>query len=789
MCEYLSKYSLTMSDISETENITSDVSQDHKTSSSVDSLLEDLFPDLVGVNPLRTTSTETFTEQQHISRAKKRSFIENETLTTIPSPKKINIEATNDNAEYYGLQCMQKVGNYPSSAISQVIVLDSNLEIDTNKSASTSKSYDLHCAEQFDDTPDISQEGTIENNLKFVMPKKLVVLSSYHNTSIYLWNNKRVDSVYEYAVYKINVDENGELKNAILKEIDNVIKIKGFEESNINLSSTYLNIRKYILYKISPYIDDITRATDITINPGLSAKDVRDNYISNKDFFDKLSEQCSKIAKVVGEIPHEEFIPLIQGRIFFDSHNFLTLKHKNRKRRISPTVKNSIIDAISNLSNKIICEIKNFSSIDILKSIFFKFHGAYVTKKFMRNIMDIYSNISRKMVEDKPLKKNFEDYSKLISNALIQLKDIAETSTLLHGGKLLLPNKITAELMVKHLSRDINKVCHNLYCKLYNMEIDSILKASSSKSDKCLSCWDQGTIAHEGVYKYTTSTINIDVGNFGDIANNYYSELINHFLNEIGEKTKVKMRPYHGMPIKELELAYTSNKEFFGKLRELVNAVNSRLEKHDDIVLYKFFEHNKKLRSDKQSTINDISRFLINNISSIPMKIWTALKELPRYKLLGDFFSLFQDIYIDNASLLKVKEAFDITQEKVMNDPLLCESVERICDNICRYVDRIDIKRNHMFDAIIRSHCVAKKLSVFRHIKGIAGDQILELRKSLNGSIMTIHSDTIVIADERCERAILEKLRAHLTTKSLRLYKDFCIEKSSVKTYKHIRDY
>ncbi|CUT17820.1 MULTISPECIES: hypothetical protein [Candidatus Ichthyocystis] len=686
-----------------------------------------------GTNIIRIISTEVPAKTPPTSGKNKCSIIENKPLTSIPKPKK-KITSQNDSTAIHG-------------GI-DVVKIEDKLPTAANAS---------------------------DNRLKNTMPEKLIALSPHYSLSISICNDSEIGSVYEYAINKISIDDNNELRDEILKEVRTIINQKGFTESSIDLSPTHANIRKYIIHKFSPHINRIMRSTDILITPDMLIKNIPSYYILNKNFFDRLNEYSKKVEKLINEIHHEEFIPLIQGRIFFDSYNFLTLKRKNKRKRISSVIKILIVNTVSNLSNKIIHEINKFGPNDILRGIFFRFHGTYVTKSFVRKIVDFCNIINKKMMNDKPLNKGFIDYKTLIDNSMEKLEIAAKTSPILHEGKLFLPNKTTAELMIRYLSRDINKICHKMYCNLYSKEITP---SRSAKNSESLSNWNLNEDPYEGVYKYTMSTIAIDVGNFGSIVSDYYSELAGRLLNEIGDKLQLKIELNHGMTTKELELAYTSNEEFFSKLRELINLVTCRLRKHDDPVISRIIEYtnNRKSILVKQTkySANDVSEFLIKNISILPQKIVNAIKSLPKCKLLGEFFYFFQDMYVDNKSILKVKETFGSIQEKLINDPLLCKCVGEICDNIFKYVTHIGIKKKRALDAMIRAHPVTKDLSVFTYIKKTVTNQ---LKNDMKGPIMIICDEKLVIADNKTENIIMDKFKTYLIIRSIRMYKKICFEK------------
>ncbi|WP_176695806.1 hypothetical protein, partial [Candidatus Ichthyocystis sparus] len=116
--------------------------------------------------------------------------------------------------------------------------------------------------------------------------------------------------------------------------------------------------------------------------------------------------------------------------------------------KIAALLKNLIIGYTNNLSKNIKLTIKNFDSHNILSSIFIEIHGAYISKSFIRNVVDIFA-YDELMMKKEHLGITDQDVKK-------KLKKLFKKYCVLHEGKVLSPNKSTVNLISNHLLLDIN---------------------------------------------------------------------------------------------------------------------------------------------------------------------------------------------------------------------------------------------------------------------------------------------------------------------------------------------
>lgn len=307
---------------------------------------------------------------------------------------------------------------------------------------------DFYTSEQLPST--INIDNHLQLNERLVMPKGLMPVSKFYKWAD-IRSTKITSSIYELAIEDITIDEKNLLKNSILEEFDNLINVKGFDKSAIDISLTYLNISKYILLNISPYIANIMRVADLVITPGMSITSIKHKCISNDAFFDKLHEYCKEIAKNINQNWNEKRLSMIQTYVYFGSGKHINTNIYNiaraKRDRISMLLKYLVIDDINHLSRNIRSKIINFKQSDILKGIFTTMHGIYVTKSFMRDVVEIYTN-DILAAENKYLKV---DYSFIRE----KLEELVRPSVVLIEGTTLSPNKYTIESIVDYLLSDM----------------------------------------------------------------------------------------------------------------------------------------------------------------------------------------------------------------------------------------------------------------------------------------------------------------------------------------------
>ncbi|WP_176696505.1 hypothetical protein, partial [Candidatus Ichthyocystis sparus] len=176
-----------------------------------------------------------------------------------------------------------------------------------------------------------------------IKPYRKTKLLSADNTS----------NIYEYAIKKINVDNNCQFKDSVLEELSACVTSRGFTKSSINIDATYLNVRKYIWDKISPCISDDITTTDVLITQGISLSDLLHNCVSNKVFFEKLNKNCEEIAKNIYFIPDHYFLSIIQTCIYLGSPKHIQIPYTN-KNKLCSELKLLIMETISNFRNNII---------------------------------------------------------------------------------------------------------------------------------------------------------------------------------------------------------------------------------------------------------------------------------------------------------------------------------------------------------------------------------------------------------------------------------------------------
>lgn len=337
--------------------------------------------------------------------------------------------------------------------------------------------------------------------------------------------------------------------------------------------------------------------------------------------------------------------------------------------------------------------------------------------------------------------------------------------------------------------------------------------------------WDPSFITSSNIYELAVSMISIDKGDFEDCClvkikdkrlvnlldkgskvnlnfsvtydrvRGYILEVFLPFLKKIEEETKVRVKINHETTLEDIESAYILNREFFTRLRKFCSGVISRIINYEGNALGDMMQyvvhletetkerHKLVIRKDGKFPFGQyIARLLVKNISTIPERIVSTIKLLPRSKLVEGHFSPFYNMYVDNLSLLKAKLVFDNVQKKITNDKLLISLADKISSDM---LEKFGVKGlsdiSRYLRGIINGYAVCEGLFTFNYIRKLAREEIPTLRDNLSGDIIVMYHDKIETADQKVRREILDKLIMNLITVSIRYYKNLCIDKYNSK--------
>ncbi|CUT18272.1 MULTISPECIES: hypothetical protein [Candidatus Ichthyocystis] len=707
--------------------------------------------------------------------------------------------------------CKKSVAtNTASKKELQTSELDLTIEIGNT----SSNSKDIGNKKSVTENVDQSEYSTMTKEIK---------LKKYHRTN--LISTKITPNIYEYAIKKVVVDNNFQFKNSVLEELGTYITSEGFTKSSLDLSVTYSNVRKYVLEKVRPYVSDNVINADILITPGMSLSDIKNSSISNNVFFEKLHKKCEKIVKDIHLIPESNFLSIIQNYIYFNSINRIRIDYK--KNKLCSEAKSLITETISNLPTAIINELKKFKRSEVINSLFSNIHGVHLTKSLEKDIRLFFSY--NKLRNNNIVNLNF------LNNLLTKLLSIVIKSPVLHEEKIFFLGESTAKSLSKYLLSDMYEIPLKLHKKILlqkNIK-DKILDSNYKKNvainisdsiklpllEKSILMprqkyqWSNDRISSLNIYKLALSMIDIDRGNFEnyvinkvkkkhlsnkclrnkgkinidlsttyDNVKNYILEMFQPFLKGIEGEIKEKIKPFHGMTIDELRRTYTSNKKFFSRLRGFCTKLISRIKNCRDTTLIDLIQcriHLEtktlqiEMRKKRRIEFHDcIANMLISNISNASILIIDAIKLIPQYKIVEEYFSNFCDMYLDNESLLKVKSIFDCLQEKIINDRLLRELADKISLDI---IDKSG-KRNRI-PKIINSHIVCGKLSTYGYIRRLLKEEFPTLKDKLSDPIMIINKNKIEIADQKIRDHIFDRIRSSLIEESIKSYNKLCVKK------------
>ncbi|CUT18277.1 MULTISPECIES: hypothetical protein [Candidatus Ichthyocystis] len=656
-------------------------------------------------------------------------------------------------------------------------------------------------------------------------------LKSYYKADLFSADN--TSNIYEDATKKISIDSNCRFKNRVLEELGHYIISRGFIKSSLDLSKTYSNIRKYVLHKVSPFINDAMTTTDELITPGIHLSDLSRNLISNSAFFEKLSKNCEEIAKSINFIPNDYFSSIIQSYIYLSPTERLRVNKK--KKKLCPELKLIIIETISNLTNNIVNELKKFKPNEIIDGLFTNIHDVYLPKTLIRNLELILN--SNNMPGNK-----YKPNLNLLNNLFKKVLSEVEICPILHEEKIFSIERETAKILSKYLLSDMYSIPVKIQKKLilHKHTEDDISESNHEKSSetnndnnmepslleksiiipqkklKWGTKWGIDIISPLNIYKLDLSMIDIDKDDFEcyfidkirkypsvtkhlgknekinvDLSitysnvKNYIFETFSFFLKDIEEETRSKIKLTNGMTLDELRLTYVS-KEFLCKFHEFcteaINRINScRNTKLTDLIQFRIHlgtEMSKSIsilmnKERKNRFLNEITNLLVKNILNTTKVIVNTIKLISNNKFMDEHFSNFYDIYVDNVSLLKAKSVFDSVHKRVANDHLLIKIADKISLNMIHK----NSAKKHIVHRIINKYMVCRGLSTYDYIRKLIKEDIPTLEYNLGNTIMIIRNDKIQTADQKTRYNILMYLESDLIETTIKLYNKLCTKK------------
>lgn len=620
------------------------------------------------------------------------------------------------------------------------------------------------------------------NQLRQYIAIKELNLRSYHINN--LRHREHTSSIYEHAIQMINIDNMELFKNSVLRNLNVIIKRRNFTKSFINLSLTYSNVRKYVLDIISPHIDNIILTADIKITHEMSISDIKYKCLSNTVFFKKLDKVCKKTAEKIVTIPDDNFSHIIQSHINFDSEGRLNITH--RKNEFFSEIKSLIIETISNLPQSIINEINKFEQNEILTGVFSVTHGILLPKNLIRTLNLLFN---RNM-----LSYDSFECTLYLSSMIRKIGNIVKEYPIFHKGKLFFLNEYAEKTLSTYLLGDIYGIYDKTITKKLNCDINFMPLLGIYEQDLSMIVIDKEEFENSFIDKLKQTTqldkyftkkgkVDIDLSLTYSRVKNYMLEKFYHFLKEVEENTKIKL--YHGMTLDDLKISYISNEKLFHQLRMfcsdlndfIKNCTNSILINLIQCVVYSKIESSQKivLKKDMRAVFHeDISMLLIKNIPKASKAIVTAIKSLTQSKLVKMHFSLLDGVYVNNTSLIKIKLAFEYTQNKVENDKLLISLVNKIALN----VNTIDKYEHSSFNKIINSHIVFEDMTAYDYITKLVKEEIYALKNSLAASVKIINNGKIENADQKIMCKILGNIESHLI--------EICVNSYKIYVLKHV---
>lgn len=172
-------------------------------------------------------------------------------------------------------------------------------------------------------------------------------------------------------------------------------------------------------------------------------------------------------------------------------------------------------------------------------------------------------------------------------------------------------------------------------------------------------------------------------------------KMISPAVENFERKSKESMIIKNGMYLEELRMEYLYNNDFFSGLENACATSVKILRECSDIS--KILKLTHGLIQEKiligngvlvQSTPNirnivaaDVYALLIENILSTAKKVTIAIQALPRDRILCGCFSFFNNMYIDNNSLLKAKSTLECTLDELAKVEELNKLMTETCNS------------------------------------------------------------------------------------------------------------
>ncbi|CUT17821.1 MULTISPECIES: hypothetical protein [Candidatus Ichthyocystis] len=323
---------------------------------------------------------------------------------------------------------------------------------------------------------------------------------------------------------------------------------------------------------------------------------------------------------------------------------------------------------------------------------------------------------------------------------------------------------------------------------------------------------DHYTISSVGLYRFAIENINIDAdifkralisqieesvpivkraskrGSFDpnitvtcDRLKNYISSAFNPFLTKIEEEMKLTIKPFNGMTIEQFKSVYTSDDLFFCRLRNFCNEMIKTVRTCDYGNLNRLIQSRVRIEAGekpivikltpykKNCLVNYIAESLVNNMLNIPDMVFKKIESLPMHNFVGEFFSLFGNVYVDNRILLKAKKLFVLTQKKIISDQALIKYVGNIPRNVRMFSKNKKINQ----DNDISIDDVTPSI----YLRMLVKKQIYDSENGITGPIMIICNNAVSIADAKTNNIILNKIESELMSLAVRSYRRLYIEK------------
>ncbi|CUT18283.1 hypothetical protein Ark11_1485 [Candidatus Ichthyocystis hellenicum] len=213
-------------------------------------------------------------------------------------------------------------------------------------------------------------------------------------------------NIYKSALSMVDIDK-ADFEYSFIDIIKNYPSVtkhlskKG--KINADLSTTYSNVKNYILETFSPFLKEIEKETraKIKITNGMTIDELKLIYASNKEFLDKLRKFCTKVINRINSSRNTTLSDLVQFRIPLRTEISKVIRvNKKRKNLFLNETENLLVKNILNIPKAIVNTIKLISNTKFIEEHFSNFYDIYVDNVSLLKAKSVFDYVNKKVAND-----------------------------------------------------------------------------------------------------------------------------------------------------------------------------------------------------------------------------------------------------------------------------------------------------------------------------------------------------------------------------------------------------